>query len=379
VLHVRRHAHRVFRLQRRGLDAPSRQTRTSPPRSVAGSCVSHGGNGGHPRARTGHLVRESAARCPASCRPYDVVEPPRNACRVPGASTVGGGSNRGEDAPWADDVVTGRPHPTSRSGLSRSPSRRPRRCLWALGEHRLLCGDATDPASYERLLAGQPARMLFTDHPGTSPSARTRTRGIASAAASPTTTSTPSPPSTPASRARPSRTSRVTSTSCSGPRAGRPSTGPSASRGCAGRPRPSGSRTASSSAARTTTVGMSRSGMGGRRARPRRSRAGGTSTTSGRWSPSRSPHHPTTKPPALVARAIEASSTSGERVLDPFRRLGLDAHRRRADGAARLARLAGPALLRRHRRAVGAVQRAGGGAGRRLGVRRARQVLAPAG
>lgn len=37
--------------------------------------------------------------------------------------------------------------------------------VWVLGEHRLLCGDATDPGSYETLLAGQLAGMTFTDPP----------------------------------------------------------------------------------------------------------------------------------------------------------------------------------------------------------------------
>jgi DNA modification methylase len=37
--------------------------------------------------------------------------------------------------------------------------------LWRLGEHRLLCGDARDSASLERLLVGQKAQMVFTDPP----------------------------------------------------------------------------------------------------------------------------------------------------------------------------------------------------------------------
>ncbi len=37
--------------------------------------------------------------------------------------------------------------------------------LWHLGRHRLLCGDARQAASYERLLAGQRAQMVFTDPP----------------------------------------------------------------------------------------------------------------------------------------------------------------------------------------------------------------------
>ncbi len=37
--------------------------------------------------------------------------------------------------------------------------------LWRLGEHRVLCGDATDAADYTRLLAGEPADMVFIDPP----------------------------------------------------------------------------------------------------------------------------------------------------------------------------------------------------------------------
>lgn len=37
--------------------------------------------------------------------------------------------------------------------------------LWALGDHRLLCGDSTDPASIARVLDGRKATMLFTDPP----------------------------------------------------------------------------------------------------------------------------------------------------------------------------------------------------------------------
>lgn len=37
--------------------------------------------------------------------------------------------------------------------------------LWEIGRHRLLCGDARERASYERLLAGEMAQMVFTDPP----------------------------------------------------------------------------------------------------------------------------------------------------------------------------------------------------------------------
>jgi DNA modification methylase len=37
--------------------------------------------------------------------------------------------------------------------------------VWQLGRHRLICGDATDPAVLERLLEGRRAQMVFTDPP----------------------------------------------------------------------------------------------------------------------------------------------------------------------------------------------------------------------
>jgi DNA modification methylase len=37
--------------------------------------------------------------------------------------------------------------------------------LWKLGPHRLFCADALDPGSYERLLQGELAEVVFTDPP----------------------------------------------------------------------------------------------------------------------------------------------------------------------------------------------------------------------
>ena len=37
--------------------------------------------------------------------------------------------------------------------------------VWELGKHRLVCGDATDPKSYELLMADAQADMVFTDPP----------------------------------------------------------------------------------------------------------------------------------------------------------------------------------------------------------------------
>lgn len=37
--------------------------------------------------------------------------------------------------------------------------------IWLLGEHRVICGDATLPETYERLMAGKKANMVLTDPP----------------------------------------------------------------------------------------------------------------------------------------------------------------------------------------------------------------------
>ena len=37
--------------------------------------------------------------------------------------------------------------------------------LWQLGPHRLLCGNALEPQSFETLLTGERAQMVFTDPP----------------------------------------------------------------------------------------------------------------------------------------------------------------------------------------------------------------------
>jgi len=37
--------------------------------------------------------------------------------------------------------------------------------IWQLGEHRLICGDATDPETYERLLEGELVDACWTDPP----------------------------------------------------------------------------------------------------------------------------------------------------------------------------------------------------------------------
>ena len=37
--------------------------------------------------------------------------------------------------------------------------------IWQLGEHRLMCGDSTDPDAWARLMAGEKADLVFTDPP----------------------------------------------------------------------------------------------------------------------------------------------------------------------------------------------------------------------
>lgn len=37
--------------------------------------------------------------------------------------------------------------------------------LWTLGDHRLCCGDSTDPEAIDRLMQGQRAQLVFTDPP----------------------------------------------------------------------------------------------------------------------------------------------------------------------------------------------------------------------
>ena len=37
--------------------------------------------------------------------------------------------------------------------------------IWTLGRHRLICGDSTNPLTYERLMAGRKANLVITDPP----------------------------------------------------------------------------------------------------------------------------------------------------------------------------------------------------------------------
>lgn len=58
------------------------------------------------------------------------------------------------EAPDDVDEIPEAPAPRSQKGD-----------LWFLGEHRVLCGDATEPADYETLLAGDRPDVMWTDPP----------------------------------------------------------------------------------------------------------------------------------------------------------------------------------------------------------------------
>jgi len=58
-----------------------------------------------------------------------------------------------------------KPDPDDAAGEPSGPAITRHGDLWALGPHRLLCGDARDRASFTTLLADQQAQMIFTDPP----------------------------------------------------------------------------------------------------------------------------------------------------------------------------------------------------------------------
>ncbi len=60
----------------------------------------------------------------------------------------------GQASSFPDEAPAPPAHPVTRPGD-----------VWLLGEHRLLCGDATSQADVGRVLAGQTAAMVFTDPP----------------------------------------------------------------------------------------------------------------------------------------------------------------------------------------------------------------------
>ncbi len=63
------------------------------------------------------------------------------------------------EASGSVDAADKQPAPAAGPAVSRPGD------LWHLDRHRLLCGDATQSQSYERLLAGEKAQMVFIDPP----------------------------------------------------------------------------------------------------------------------------------------------------------------------------------------------------------------------
>jgi DNA modification methylase len=61
----------------------------------------------------------------------------------------------GESKPEPEDVVP----PTAGLSVTRRGE------IWQLGKHRVLCGDARDPASFDRLMQNERAAMVMTDPP----------------------------------------------------------------------------------------------------------------------------------------------------------------------------------------------------------------------
>ena len=67
---------------------------------------------------------------------------------------------------WSMAEAVPSPGLTDPDAIPPSGKRRVRRGdLWAMGEHRLACADATDPAWVNRLMAGERAHLLWTDPP----------------------------------------------------------------------------------------------------------------------------------------------------------------------------------------------------------------------
>lgn len=62
------------------------------------------------------------------------------------------------------DVPTGQPPEPPLPDTPAKPVTRPGD-IWVLGEHRLICGDALDPATYDRLMAGWKADLVICDPP----------------------------------------------------------------------------------------------------------------------------------------------------------------------------------------------------------------------
>jgi DNA modification methylase len=63
------------------------------------------------------------------------------------------------------DIGAEKPQPEDRLPPTAGPAVTRRGDLWILGKHRVLCGDAREPADYARLMKGELAAMVFTDPP----------------------------------------------------------------------------------------------------------------------------------------------------------------------------------------------------------------------
>jgi DNA modification methylase len=64
----------------------------------------------------------------------------------------------------AETVIEGKTDPDQVPDVPEKPTAKAGD-TWALGDHRLTCGDSTDPATVERLMAGRLADLLLTDPP----------------------------------------------------------------------------------------------------------------------------------------------------------------------------------------------------------------------
>ena len=74
------------------------------------------------------------------------------------------GFDAGEIAAFLADPVVGLTDPDDVPAVAEHPVSRPGD-VWVLGAHRLVCGDCTDPATVERVLAGAMPHLMVTDPP----------------------------------------------------------------------------------------------------------------------------------------------------------------------------------------------------------------------
>lgn len=64
-----------------------------------------------------------------------------------------------------DGNIKGKKDPDDAPDPSKVPSVTQLGDVWMLGQHRLICGDATDSTAYAKVLEGRKAKMMFTDPP----------------------------------------------------------------------------------------------------------------------------------------------------------------------------------------------------------------------